>query len=107
MRLVGLESGKAIHHISFGEKDAKSGSVIEYIAWARNLTRPDPVHKVVDRSWESLLPGDLAAEDKLDVLDLPHELTFLEVDTALPKLSPLPLSGGSGYVPWKSCADSH
>ncbi|KAL2125954.1 hypothetical protein VTI74DRAFT_2149 [Chaetomium olivicolor] len=29
-------------------------------------------------------------------VDLPHELTFLEIETALPKLSPLPVSGGSG-----------
>jgi len=38
----------------------------------------------------------MALEERKDLLDLPHELKFLDVETALPKISPLPLSGGSG-----------
>ncbi|KAK4106231.1 hypothetical protein N658DRAFT_490835 [Parathielavia hyrcaniae] len=40
-----------------------------------------------------LLDGERTSDA---AVDLPHELMFLEVETALPKLSPLPVSGGSG-----------
>jgi anaphase-promoting complex subunit 4 len=47
-------------------------------------------------SWTTLLDEEVDSQDKEEVLDLPTELTFIEVDTALPKLGPLPVSGGSG-----------
>ena len=47
-------------------------------------------------TWEKLISEELDSNEKMDLVDLPHELTFLEVDTALPKISPLPVSGGSG-----------
>ncbi|KAH8889355.1 hypothetical protein GQ53DRAFT_690575 [Thozetella sp. PMI_491] len=93
VRLVGLENGKAVHHIHVSDK-SKAG--IEYIAWSRNLTGRQTARISPKRPWETLLSDELNSEDKLDLLDLPHELTFLEVDTALPKISPLPLSGGTG-----------
>jgi anaphase-promoting complex subunit 4 len=47
-------------------------------------------------SLKRLIDEETDSQDKEDVLNLPSELTFIEVDTALPKLSPLPVSGGSG-----------
>ncbi|KAJ4421258.1 hypothetical protein N0V85_000243 [Neurospora sp. IMI 360204] len=94
VRLIGLESNKAVHHIRVAGHDGKP-SRIEFIAWARNETgrqsRAKKHDDLPDLPWRDLMP-----DEKKHVLDLPHELTFLEVETALPKISPLPLSGGTG-----------
>ncbi|KAL8328790.1 hypothetical protein RB597_004515 [Gaeumannomyces tritici] len=48
---------------------------------------------------DDLVPGVLdgvAPDERSDMLDLPREVTFLDVETSLPKLSPLPVSGGTG-----------
>lgn len=100
---MGLESSKAVHHIrvrdAAGSQPSPSPPRIEFVAWSRNVTgearrrrrRQARQARVPERS--ILLDGDRRGDV---VLDLPHELTFLEVETALPKLSPLPVSGGSG-----------
>ncbi|RYP54554.1 hypothetical protein DL769_010329 [Monosporascus sp. CRB-8-3] len=46
--------------------------------------------------WKDLAPRGLDSDDVKNISDLPRDLTFLEVETALPKISPLPVSGGSG-----------
>lgn len=103
VRLVGLESSRAVHHIRVGGGDAAAGAQqpkIEFIAWLRNVTgsrrgkvagRKGQQGRLSERS--ILLDGERTGDV---AVDLPHELTFLEVETALPKLSPLPVSGGSG-----------
>lgn len=90
VRLVGLESSKAVHYIPVCEAgDTK----IEFIAWSRNVTGK----RSAGRNPLGALPSQtIAPEGRKSLLDLPHELTCLEVDTALPKISPLPVSGGSG-----------
>ncbi|KAL2024645.1 hypothetical protein VTK56DRAFT_6846 [Thermocarpiscus australiensis] len=107
VRLMGLESSKAVHHIRVCESAvAASGgapSKIQFIAWSRNVTgdgsrrrrraRRDQLGASPETRRMMLLDGDRRGDLELD---LPHELTFLEVETALPKLSPLPVSGGSG-----------
>ncbi|KAK4156712.1 anaphase-promoting complex, cyclosome, subunit 4-domain-containing protein [Chaetomidium leptoderma] len=104
VRLMGLEGGKAVHHIRVfgggGEGDAPAGKT-EFIGWGRNVTgesrrrmqktRKQQLHGLQER--RILLDGERTGDV---AVDLPHELTFLEVETALPKLSPLPVSGGSG-----------
>lgn len=97
VRLVGLENSKAVHNIHVA--DGGSADVL-YIAWARNWTGQTRTRSRSKRprgAAHHLLPATTDLDDRSDVLDLPHELTFLEIDTALPKLSPLPVSGGSGY----------
>lgn len=92
VRLIGLESSKAVYHIRVCE--AGSSAKIDFIAWSRNaMTRAS-----TDRPSSRLRSHDIFPDEKRNLLDLPHELTFLEVETALPKISPLPVSGGSGYV---------
>lgn len=99
VRLIGLESNKAVHHIRVAAgQDGKPPSRIEFIAWARNETRRQLSSRsggkhddFPDQPWRDIMPNE-----QKHVLDLPHELTFLEVETALPKISPLPLSGGTG-----------
>ncbi|KAK3368118.1 anaphase-promoting complex, cyclosome, subunit 4-domain-containing protein [Podospora didyma] len=90
VRLVGLESSKAVHHIRVA--DGASSTTV-FIAWSRNFIS----RRAARRSLTSRLHAQsIVLDDKKDILDLPHELTFLEIETALPKLSPLPVSGGSG-----------
>jgi anaphase-promoting complex subunit 4 len=96
VRLIGLESSKAVHHIRLCE--AKAAPVkINFIAWSRNVTRRQARRPVAPRTSPSTLDSqDIRLDERERLLDLPHELTFLEVETALPKISPLPVSGGSG-----------
>ncbi|KAK3333189.1 anaphase-promoting complex, cyclosome, subunit 4-domain-containing protein [Cercophora scortea] len=91
VRLVGLESSKAVHHIRVGDGES---SKINFIGWSRNVTGD---RRAATWSSTSRLPSrTIDLDETTDILDLPHELTFLEIETALPKISPLPVSGGSG-----------
>lgn len=97
VRLMGLESSKAVHHIRVYDSNASTpgAAKIGFISWSRNVTGESKRRKGGPRRPERGVQLD--GERMGDVtLDLPHELTFLEVETALPKLSPLPVSGGSG-----------
>ncbi len=69
---------------------------IEYVAWSRNQTKRHSLKGASRPAWKDLLSEEHDSEDKLELLQLPHELTFLEIDTALPKISPLPVAGGAG-----------
>lgn len=94
VRLMGLEGSKAVHLISVCQAGKAK---ITCIGWARNRTgRRGPQPAKPGTPWETLsLDGlEIGGNDKKT--DLPRELTFLEVETALPKLSPLPASGGFG-----------
>ncbi|KAH8909786.1 anaphase-promoting complex component Cut20/Apc4 [Coniochaeta sp. PMI_546] len=96
LRLVGFENAKAAHQIAVVEKGQ---SRFAYIAWSRNRIgnrRGKNGSSAESSSWTRLIDEETDPQDKENVLDLPTELTFIEVDTALPKLSPLPVSGGSG-----------
>lgn len=95
VRLMGLENNKVAHHIKVG---ATPGNKITHIGWASSNIA-DKSSDLVNRALRnSSGDGFQLGGDSLP-LDLPQELTFLEVDTALPKISPLPnSSAGSGYV---------
>ncbi|EMR64639.1 putative anaphase-promoting complex component cut20 apc4 protein [Eutypa lata UCREL1] len=95
VRLMGLESSKAVHQMAVCDP---TQSKITCIGWARNNAgkrsniRENPSipawKEVASRKFD---PGDMRIAG-----DLPRDLTFLEIETALPKISPLPISGGSG-----------
>ncbi|KAI1082374.1 anaphase-promoting complex, cyclosome, subunit 4-domain-containing protein [Whalleya microplaca] len=95
VRLMGLETNKAVHQMPVCEADK---SKITYIGWTRNNARPlaSSASASSALTWESLASRGVDASNSNPVTDLPKELTFLEVETALPKISPLPASGGSG-----------
>ncbi|KAI1180084.1 anaphase-promoting complex, cyclosome, subunit 4-domain-containing protein [Nemania sp. FL0916] len=98
VRLMGLETSKAVHQMSVC--DAAQSS-ITCIGWAQNLAGKHPASAAAAQSsfiktWEQLAQQGLDISKKKPAADLPRELTFLEIETALPKLSPLPASGGSG-----------
>jgi anaphase-promoting complex subunit 4 len=99
VRVHVLEGNKAVQHIRVCDAAAAAaGAEIRHVAWVRNLTG-EGRRKKRDGGKEArqermlLLDG----ESKGDLaVDLPRELTFLEVETALPKLPPLAVTGGSG-----------
>ncbi|KAI3343526.1 anaphase-promoting complex, cyclosome, subunit 4-domain-containing protein [Ustulina deusta] len=95
VRLMGLETNKAVHQITICEAGTSN---ITSISWAQNLAgkRPASAAQSSIRTWEQLASQGLDLSKKKSTADLPRELTFLEIETALPKLSPLPASGGSG-----------
>lgn len=89
VRLMGLENTRAAHHIDICPRSASSS--ISHIGWACT--------QIVPRA--STLPpairGESLGQGTGSTADLPRELTFLEIDTALPLISPLPGgSAGSG-----------
>ena len=92
---MGLENNKAAHHIKVGDTP---GNKITHIGWASSSIAGKSSN-AVSRALANNLDEDSALGGDGLPLDLPRELTFLEVDTALPKISPLPnSSAGSGYV---------
>ncbi|KAI1433985.1 anaphase-promoting complex, cyclosome, subunit 4-domain-containing protein [Xylaria sp. CBS 124048] len=95
VRLMGLESSKAVHQVTISEAGR---SKITTIDWAQNLAgkRPTSGAEPCIRTWEQLASQGLDINKKRSAADLPRELKFLEIETSLPKLSPLPASGGSG-----------
>ncbi|KAI2464147.1 anaphase-promoting complex, cyclosome, subunit 4-domain-containing protein [Annulohypoxylon bovei var. microspora] len=95
VRLMGLETNKAVHQMPICEAGK---SRITCIGWGRNNAgrRPNLACTSSSLPLEDVVSSGLFPSGKKAVVDLPRELTFLEVETALPKLSPLPASGGSG-----------
>ncbi|ELQ37818.1 hypothetical protein OOU_Y34scaffold00576g30 [Pyricularia oryzae Y34] len=76
---------------------------IEYLGWTRNWTGKAHLGSRKNQSgsagWDGLISGafdDLSLDEQKDVVDFPREITFLEIETSLPKISPLPVSGGTG-----------
>ncbi|GAP86422.1 putative anaphase-promoting complex component Cut20 Apc4 [Rosellinia necatrix] len=95
VRLMGLETSKTVHQMTICEAGK---SKITSIGWAQNLAgkRPAAAVQPSTQAWEQLASQGLDLGKRKVAADLPRELTFLEIETALPKLSPLPASGGSG-----------
>lgn len=98
--LLSVENAKVVHRITVADTDNQP-SPITRVAWAQNLTGKQHFGRNGNRTSKSLggIPNELASEDARgisDLVDLPHALTFLEIDSSLPKISPLPVSGGAG-----------
>lgn len=104
-----MEKTKVVHRINVisqtSDQDADPEAITS-IAWARNLTgkhhfgkdgaRSSRFHDLGLSADDMFDPGDAGANKGDSLLDLPHALTFLEIDASLPKISPLPVSGGTG-----------
>lgn len=91
VRLMGLENNKAAHNIKVLE--AGQQATITHVAWASNGVGKGSIgaSQSAVPAWRGVLGKDSSLPD------LPRELMFLEVDTALPKISPLPsTSAGLG-----------
>ena len=97
--MTSAHTGKVIHQIDF---TSHSKSQICCLGWSINFTGDQdtlrfPNGAGPDESLDELLKrlGKTTAPD--EVPDLPADLAFLDVESLLPKLSPLAL-GGAEYV---------
>lgn len=81
---MGLENNKAAHRVPVCRG---SGATITHIGWASCAIADGTASAAAGDGWAPL-------HDQLPA-SLPRELAFVEVDTALPKISPLP-SGSAG-----------
>lgn len=93
---MGLETSKAVHQMPVCEAGKAR---ITCIGWTCNNVGKrlsTSRGQATGATWEKLASGVFGASDHGALADLPRKLAFLEVETALPKLSPLPASGGSG-----------
>jgi anaphase-promoting complex subunit 4 len=85
---MGLETNKAAHHIRVCEE---ANVKISHIGWTScNITAKAPVDVLRNATYGKAIDSEAPAGNLPP--HLPQELTFLEVDTALPKISPLPTS---------------
>jgi anaphase-promoting complex subunit 4 len=94
VRLIGAESSKVVHQFSTG--DAVSG--VTCVGWSSNLTGKIPglvSGTKAQGSWESLLLGGDELFGKESQLDLPRNLSLIDIETSLPKLSVLASGIGS------------
>jgi anaphase-promoting complex subunit 4 len=90
VRLMGLENNRAAHHIQVCESDDVN---ITHIGWSTN--KIDQQSNAGPGSPLANLSQQPGIQNGSTLADLPQQLMFLEVDTALPKLSPLPSSTAS------------
>ena len=94
MRLVGAESSKIVHQFNTG--DEVSG--VTCMGWAANFTRKTLSYESSlksPESWESFLAEDRILSDDAPSLDLPRDLSLIDIETSLPKLSVLAAGGSS------------
>lgn len=92
VKLIGAESTKVVHQFS-----AAAGSAISCIGWASNFTAVEdnsfgPTRK--PQTWNELLALHGDDGESGSGLDLPRDLSQIDIETSLPKLSVL-ASGGT------------
>ncbi|KAL6895150.1 anaphase-promoting complex, cyclosome, subunit 4 domain-containing protein [Trichoderma evansii] len=91
VRLMGLENNKAAHHIPVCDK---AEAAITHIGWSTSIIASKAGGSIATSVGDEVTKGWTESGAKTS-LDLPQELTFLEVETALPRISPLPSSSAS------------
>jgi anaphase-promoting complex subunit 4 len=96
LRLVGAESSKNVHQIATAAQGAEG---ITCLGWVSNITGKKSVPRIElkdDLSWKDLLEGSLDEHEGQAPLNLPRELSLIDIESSMPKLSPLP-AGGTSY----------
>ncbi|KAE9379056.1 hypothetical protein N431DRAFT_363885 [Stipitochalara longipes BDJ] len=97
VRLVGAESSKIVHQFTAG--DMASG--VTCMDWVTNLTNKSASSISGGKdlgSWDTFLMGDGILSDEKSPLDLPRDLSLIDIETSLPKLSVLAAAGSSDDV---------
>lgn len=88
MRLVGAESSKTVHQI------LTDASAITCLGWTSNRSSKKPRAGL----WKDALEEALGDYEEQNLLDLPRDLTLIDIESSLPKLSVLP-AGATSYGP--------
>ena len=93
VRLISAESTKVVHQLSAGNQDV---SHITCLGWASNRTsrkNASAISKAGPEGWEEFLVADSTINERTP-FDLPSDLTLIDIETSLPKLSVLAAGGG-------------
>lgn len=93
VRLVGAESGKNVHQIAIGTQELTS---ITCLGWVSNSTGKKKACSVMvtdGSSWKETLEGKLDEQEDGTTLDLPRDLSLIDIESSMPKLSALPTGG--------------
>lgn len=92
IRLVGAESSKIVHQFSTGT--LVKG--ITCLGWTSNLANKKSVSgQKSSQTWQGLLSEDLRYSKERTPLDLPRDLSLIDIEISLPKLSVLAAGGSS------------
>ncbi|KAH8665010.1 anaphase-promoting complex, cyclosome, subunit 4-domain-containing protein [Tricladium varicosporioides] len=94
VRLVGAESGKIVHQFSTGDAVTE----ITCMGWSSNLTNKTSNSQREDTIWNDLLNSDSGASDNSLFLNLPRDLSLIDIERSLPKLSLLAAGGSTEDV---------
>ncbi|KAG9233604.1 anaphase-promoting complex, cyclosome, subunit 4-domain-containing protein [Amylocarpus encephaloides] len=94
VHLIGSESAKIVHQFSTGE--AVSG--ITCMGWGSNATNKSSSSTKRNASWEEVLNSSGLQDDEKFSLDLPRDLSMIDIEISLPKLSLLAAGGSSDDV---------
>ncbi len=96
VRLISAFSGKTVHQLSVSQSTAK----VSCLDWAINFTNSVATQQQLTEAGQNVSLDDLLSlnADIPTILkskaNLPKELTLIDVETSLPKLSTLPATGG-------------
>lgn len=96
VRLVSAFSGKTVHQLPILHSPAK----ISCLGWAVNFTNSNATQQQLDESAPNVSLDDLLGLNAevpsllKSQANLPKELTLIDVESSLPKLSTLPATGG-------------
>ncbi|RDL40755.1 WD40 repeat-like protein [Venustampulla echinocandica] len=94
VRLVGAENSRIVHQFSAGE----GVTGITCVGWGSNLTSRSSSAMKSATSWERLLSSEAILSENKAYLDLPRDLSQIDIERSLPKLSVLPAGGSSDEV---------
>ncbi|KAJ5038336.1 uncharacterized protein L3040_007202 [Drepanopeziza brunnea f. sp. 'multigermtubi'] len=96
VRIVSAESSKTVLQFSTGE----GVGGVTCMGWATNLIRRagSSSSRTGTGSWETFLSSNREFLDEKAPLDLPQDLSLIDIETSLPKLSVLAAGGNSDDV---------
>jgi anaphase-promoting complex subunit 4 len=94
VRLIGAESSKTVHQFSASDQQSKG---ISCMGWASNSTAKSSalLSKRGVCSWNEILSEDTPKFPDTTPADLPRDLSLIDIETSLPKLSVLAAGGTS------------
>ena len=97
--LTNIHTGKVVHNIDCSQY---SRSRVSCLGWGINFTESTKVNEQLNKLTDSLTLDDIISRNPQikstdNVSDLPMDLAFLDLESLLPKLSPL-APGGIEYV---------
>lgn len=89
---MGAESSKIVHQFSTGS----SITGVTCLGWASNLANKKhvSVKQKASQTWQNFLPSDGWYSKDKSTLDLPRDLSVIDIEISMPKLSVL-VAGGS------------